>query len=320
MAAILAGLSFGVVPIFSAILHDLHVSSVEQSFIRLIIGLLAGVVIVVFYTSNHHSDIYNSLTGSIQGTYIIQGVIIAVGLNFYLASIVLETPVGEAALLCQIHPIFTFVIAGFFLKESITRNKIVALILAMSGIVILTQPWEWTSFLGSFAGSMLALLSGVDYSLYLIVGAYFTSKREKVSPLISIGWILIWAFIMWIPIFFLTQLMSLPTEISNFSLMTYSSLLNLLYGICLGTIGNVIPFGLIMFASTRIESSRASILLLGEPLGAIIFGAIILQESITFGYILGGFLLLTAVIIILTQANNDESEEAQISLVVQAID
>lgn len=311
MAAILAGIAFGVVPIFSAILHDLHVSSVEQSFIRLMIGLLAGVGIIVFYTSHQYSNIHSSLTGSIQGTYIIQGAILAIGLNFYLASIVLETPVGEAALLCQIHPIFTFVIAGFFLKESITRNKIVALFLAMSGIVILTRPWEWTSFLSSFTGSMLALLSGVDYSLYLIVGAYFISKRANVSPLLSIGWILIWAFLMWIPIFFFSQFMSLPAEISNFSLMTYSSPLNLLYGIGLGTIGNIIPFGLIMFASTRIESSKASILLLGEPLGAIIFGAIILQESITFEYIVGGFLLLTAVIIILTQNNNEIEDSIQ---------
>jgi drug/metabolite transporter (DMT)-like permease len=301
-AAVLAGLSFGVVPIFSAFLRDLDVSSIEQSFIRLIIGSIAGMIVVAFFSKSGKLGFETSLQRPFQKVFIFQGILVALSLNFYLASIVLETPVGEAALLCQIHPLVTFLFAWFLLKESITKNKIISLILALCGIIFLTQPWQWTSFLSSFTGSMLALLSGVGYSMYLIVGSYSVTKNANISPLLSIAWILFWAFVMWIPILLLAQALNLPSEITNFDLMTYTSLRNLLFGIGLGTIGNIIPFGLIMYATNRIESSRISILLLSEPIGAMVLGSIFLEEAITILYILGGFFVLTAVILIISQS------------------
>jgi drug/metabolite transporter (DMT)-like permease len=298
-AILLAGLSFGAVPIFSALLRDSQVSSIEQSFVRLLIGSIAGIIIVIFHAKNGKSSFQSSLSIPVQKTYVAQGILLALSLNCYLASIVLRTPVGEAALLCQIHPVITLILAWIILKESITSKKIVSLIFAFCGIVFLTQPWKWSSFLSSISGDILAVLSGVAYSIYIIIGKFSVSKRNKISPSLSIGWVLIWGFLMWLPLLLITQLIALPPEITSFDLLTYSTVETIFYGVCLGTIGNIIPFGLIMLTTNRIESSRTSILLLSEPLGAILLGALILNESITVWYIFGGFFLLLAVIVII---------------------
>ncbi len=49
LAAILGGLSFGAIPVVSATLRDLGVSSVEQSLLRLFVGSLVGVCIIITF-------------------------------------------------------------------------------------------------------------------------------------------------------------------------------------------------------------------------------------------------------------------------------
>ena len=53
------------------------------------------------------------------------------------------------------------------------------------------------------------------------------------------------------------------------------------YGFLLAFFGSLIPYGLIMIATRFIESSKASLLLLTEPISAIALAAIILNETIT---------------------------------------
>jgi len=141
LGLIIAGLSFGAVPTISAILRDSNVSSIEQSFIRLLIGGIAGFSLVLFYSKNNIESFRKSITTSIQKTYIVQGIIISLSLNFYLASIALGTPAGEAALLLQIQPLVAIILGFTLLKESITKSKIISLSLALCGIFTLIKPW-----------------------------------------------------------------------------------------------------------------------------------------------------------------------------------
>ena len=315
LGLIIAGLSFGAVPTISAILRDSNVSSIEQSFIRLLIGGIAGFSLILFYSTNNIESFRKSITSSIQKTYIVQGIIIALSLNFYLASIALGTPAGEAALLLQIQPLVAIVLGFILLKESINKSKIISLSLALCGIFFLIQPWEWTSFLSSLGGSLLALISGVTYGVYIVFGKLYSTKREKIPFSLSLAWVLLWAFIMWIPIFLITRITPLPSEIISFDLSTYLIFKNIVFGLGLGIIGNVIPFGLIMLTVNYIESSKASIILLIEPLGAILLAAFVLNEDITIWYVIGGFFLLLAILMIFTLSKTAKIEkDPEISL------
>ena len=154
--AILAGFSFGSIPVIIALLRDVGVSITEQAFLRLFLGGIAGILLLIFYLVQNKGEFKASLTIKVQQSYILQGLVFTLAILVYIGSIILETPVGEAALLIQIHPLITLILGAFFLREEVNRQKIVALLLAFIGLIILTQPWEWQSFLTSFVGDLLA--------------------------------------------------------------------------------------------------------------------------------------------------------------------
>ena len=226
----------------------------------------------------------------------------------YFISISLDTPAGEAALLVQIHPILTIILGVMILHERIDKDRIISLIIALLGILILIRPWEASIFFTHIVGDVFAMLNGVFYSFYLIVGRYAKDKRLHISPLLSIAFVLFWAFILYLPMLVIMSNLPLPAVINEFSLDVYSTSFIIIVGILLGLLGSVLPYGLIMIGSRHVESSRQAILVLGEPLGAIIFGFIILSEPITLFYIIGGGLIIFAVIFLTMSGSHPSSK------------
>lgn len=293
---ILAGLSFGNTPILSALLRNQNVSSLEQVFIRSLIASIFGFAVIISFYINKKFQIIDSLSFTNQFYYIFQAILLNLMILVYFIAISLDTPAGEAALLVQIHPILTIILGALLLHEKIEKNRIISLIIALFGILILIRPWEANAFFTHIVGDIFAMLNGVFYSFYLIVGRHAKDKRMSISPLLSIAFVLVWAFIMYIPMLLILTNLPLPAVINSFSFSVYSTSFIIIIGILLGLLGSVLPYGLIMIGSRHVESSRQAILVLGEPLGAIIFGFLILSEPITVFYILGGGLIIFAVI------------------------
>ena len=294
---ILAGLSFGFVPIISALLRNNSVSSIEQIFMRHLVAGIFSVIALIFALNLHRKDeIASSLQINIQLSYLVQAIIMNLMILVYFVSISLNTPAGEAALFVQIHPITTFIISYFWLKETINRKKVSSLLIAFLGILILLRPWELDSFGHYLIGDLLAMSNGFFYSLYIVTGRKTRELRKNISALTSNSWIMIWAFLAGLIFLFFMSLLPLPSTINSFDLGVYRDSKNFILGIILGLAGSIIPYGLLMIGVPRVESSKAAILLLGEPLGAVIFGFIILQEQITIYYLAGGILLFIAII------------------------
>jgi len=299
--AIIAGFSFGTIPVISALLRDVGASSLEQSLLRLFFGALAGGGTLLLFLFTKPNEIQSSFNYSLQKTYFLQGLLFSIMILVYLSAIAVGTPVGEAAFLIQIHPIITFLLGWLFLKEEINLSKILALFLAMLGLVILTSPWEWYSFLSSIIGDLLAMSNGILYALYLLLGRWSLKYRADISPTLSIAWVLLWGFLTGLPVILFLSLFPLQQEITAFSLTILLSPNIILLGILLTLFGSIIPYGLIMMSSSYdIESSKQSILLLGEPISAMILGMLILSERITFWYVIGGGALIAAIILILS--------------------
>lgn len=317
-SAIAAGLTFGLVPIVSVFLRDNNVSSVEQVFIRLIIAFFLGVLLLMIIFTRNKPIVAITFSKKFQWVYFIQGILLTLMIIVYITAISLGTPVGEAALLVQVHPIITLIIGRLLLDEQITGKKIFALIIAFLGIIFITRPWEWTQFLSSFVGDLLAISNGIFYAFYLLVGRYASIDREKTKPIISISWVWIYSFIASLPLLLFMIILPLPAIVSAFSLDIYTSTQIILLSISLAFVGSVLPYGLIMVSAKTVESSKTSILLLGEPLSAIIFGALILGEPITIFYLIGGGALLVAIIIILESSRSPNMKKKEIHLGTKA--
>lgn len=302
LVTIIAGLSFGAIPVVSGLLRDVGASSVEIAFIRLLLGAIIGIFVTfsLYLQKSTKSQVIQSIDKSTQISFCLQGLIFTVALVVYIISISLGVAAGKAALLIQIHPILTLILSFLVLGEKITKSKIIALFLAFSGLIILTRPWEWQSFITSFIGDLFALSNGAFYAVYLIIGVWGHKYRKNLSPTLSIAWVLIWALITSIPILFILTIIPLPDYLGEFNFVRMISIDILVLGTLLTIFGSIIPYGLIMLSNSfEIESSKQSILLLGEPIAAIILGAILLNEEPTIWYLIGGLPLLAAIIIII---------------------
>jgi drug/metabolite transporter (DMT)-like permease len=313
LVTICAGFSFGAIPVFSGLLRDVGASSVEIAFLRLILGSIIGIFVVInlFFQKSTKSQVIQSIEKSTQITFCVQGLIFTIALVVYIISISIGVPAGEAALLIQIHPILTLILGFMILGEKITRPKVMAILLAFSGLIILTQPWKWQSFISSFIGDLFALSNGIFYSFYLIIGVWGHKYRKNLSPILSIAWVLIWALITSIPVLFILTILPLPGGLGEFNFMKIVSIDILLLGVFLTIFGSIIPYGLIMLSNTfEIESSKQSILLLGEPIAAIILGALLLHEEPTIWYLIGGVPLLASIIVITLTMNSDREKTA----------
>ena len=306
VAAILGGLSFGNIPIFSATLRDLGASSFEQSIMRLFFGAIVGILIILFLLPFRSKMIKDSLRFSGQRGYMLQGFILAIMVILYLSSIAIGTPAGEAALLIQVHPFITLILGWILFREKITIAKIVALIFATTGLVLLVHPWDVDSFLSSAVGDALAILMGILYAGYIMVSRWNNKNTEGISPIISVSWILIWTCLMGIPFLLILRLFNLPTIIIGFSFENIFLPKILLNGILLAVIGGLVPYGFIAIASKYLEASKSSILLLSEPIGAMVLAYLFLQEPITLWYILGGSAIICAVVLTIIAQNKEE--------------
>jgi len=298
LAGILAGLSFGSIPVISAIMRNLGVSSIEQTFVRIFLGSIFGISVVLLYTLKKTQIIKKTLKRDLQGIYLFQGIIFVLMILAYLSSVALNTPVGEAALLVQMHPFITLLVGWRFLDEQITKRKIFAIGLAISGLILLTEPWSWKEFLSNISGDLFALMNGFLYAIYLLVGRAHSEKRKHIPYFLSISFVLVWSIIVAIPLLFLFSFLPFPQSLVSFSLLNLLNVDVIWIGIFFAIFGSIIPYGLIMVALKEAESSKVSILLLGEPVSAMILAFIILNEIITIWYIIGGSLIILAVIVI----------------------
>jgi SpoVK/Ycf46/Vps4 family AAA+-type ATPase len=284
----------------------MNASSLEQTLIRLTVGAIIGFFFIIRRYSQNLEDISRSMHIDLQKSYFLQGLLFSTMVFAYLSSIALETPAGEAALLIQIHPIFTLILGWGLLGDSISKPKIGAVILAFIGVGLITQPWESESFLSSLVGDFLAALNGFFYAFYLLVARGTAKSREGIPSFLSTSWILVYGLLTGIPLLFVFSSLPIPDEIGAFRIEMIIQLEIIVLGALLAFFGGIISYGLITLSNKYdIESSSQSILVLGEPLAAIVLGAWILLEPITIWYLTGGAILLIAIIITIITSTRD---------------
>ncbi len=301
--SLVAGLSFGFIPIIIALLRDANVSVLEQLFLRLSLGGIMGIFGILGFFLWKKEVFSQAINKTVQATYVWQGFFFTIAIVVYIWSIVLDTPVGEASLLIQIHPLVTLILGAIFLNEVVNRRKISSIVLGITGLLLLTRPWEGERFLSSLLGDLLATLNGTLYAVYLVIGASSVKIRKKIPPSLSIFWVLVWGFIWGMIVIILLFIFPFESVRFAFDFQNVIKVNNLIFGALFAILGSILPYGLLMIANKfEVESSIQSILGLGEPIAAIFLGYIFLSEPITIWYFLGGVFLLMAILNILSTA------------------
>jgi drug/metabolite transporter (DMT)-like permease len=216
-----------------------------------------------------------------------------VGQSFSYLSAIKYASAGLVALLLYLYPMFVFVLSVIVLHEKVTWLKVAALILALIGTALTVDPAG-----GQLQGILLAICAALIYSVYIIVG---TSVMKHVSAVQSSAVIFASAGTVY-GILMAIKGVHLPS--------TNTGWINII-GIVL--VATVIPVATFLAGLERIGPTNAAMLSTLEPVVTVLLAAWIFDERLKAIVMLGGGLILVAVIL-LTRGEFEKKASVNASL------
>jgi drug/metabolite transporter (DMT)-like permease len=205
---------------------------------------------------------------------------------------------STAAILLYTSPIWIMLMSLFVFKEKMTGRKIIALLLAFGGCVLVSG----ISGDGlTLIGFLIGLGSGLGYGLYSILG---TIALKKYSPYTVTTYTFIIAAVG-------SWFISKPGEMYSIFSAAPDIAFLIVFCIITAVVTAVIPFLAYTLGLRTVEASRAGILATIEPLVATLFGVIVFSEKLTIFSGLGIVLILSAVIVLNLKVKNKEENRSE---------
>jgi drug/metabolite transporter (DMT)-like permease len=262
---------FGTLAIFGRFLYAEGVDTFTMLFLRF--GIAACIMIFILLLSKETFP-----RGKILLQLIGMGALGYAGQSFSYLTAIKYASAGLVALLLYLYPIFVFTLSVIVLREKVTWIKIVALILALLGTALTVDPAG-----GQLNGILLAISAALIYSVYIIVG---TNVMKHVSVVQSSVVIFASAGAVY-GILMTVNGAHFPT--------TNTGWLGIA-GIVL--IATVIPVIAFLSGLERIGPTNAAMLSTLEPVVTVLLAGLIFGERLETIAILGGGLILVAVILL----------------------
>jgi drug/metabolite transporter (DMT)-like permease len=269
---IISAASFGVMPIFARLAYNSGADPITVLFLRFAIAAVAMNLIMVVSRKPYPR-------GLILLELILLGAIAYVGesLAYFLALKLASA--GLVALLLYIYPALVTALSAIFLKEHLTRVKIIALFLALSGTALTLR----ISSGGSLLGILLGIAAGVDYAIYILLGSRIVRRSSPLSSTTVI----------------ITSTAGVYAGIVAIRGVTYpTTSTGWIAIIAIALISTVLAFVTFFAGLKRIGPTSASTLSTFEPIVAVVLAAIVLGETISPIQVLGGALILAAVVLL----------------------
>jgi len=194
------------------------------------------------------------------------------------------TPSGVTSIIQGSGPIFTILLAAFFLREKLTHPQVFGVILAFVGSLLLVTEGR-ASFDGSTWGKFLILLSAVSYAISgvlakILLRKHYAAEITLKSFLVGGSMLIIAAF-----------LIENPLELGDLELLYWEHILYIsLFPTC---------FAYIFWfrALVHFPLSKIAITIFLIPVMAVIFSFIFLGEEIDMYTVITGIMVITGVII-----------------------
>ena len=276
---ITAGLFWGSMGIFVRHLNALGFTSIQVACLRLTFaGVLFAVILLIKEPKGFRIKVRDI------PLFLALGLVSILFFTYcYFTAIRLMT-MSTAAILLYTSPIWVMILAIIFLKEKITLQKIVALVLAFSGCVLVS------GFGGkvTVTGILVGLGSGLGYGLYSIFGTF---ALKKYSPYTVTCYTFLIAGLSSIAV-------SDPADLV--SKISASGNILSLFGFVLLTsvVTAVIPFLLYTIGLNRTTAGKAAVLATVEPAAATLFGVFVMNETIGPVAVAGILLVFSAIFVL----------------------
>jgi drug/metabolite transporter (DMT)-like permease len=211
------------------------------------------------------------------------------------------TTASDALLLLNLTPIFAVIIAAPVLKEKITLDKFLGLLIATIGVTLIvlnTSPEPSIPQFQRIIGDILVIVSTLFFAINGIAGKIAVKYENAVS-------VTFYSTLSAVPFIWLSA--ALLDDITVLLTMSFEAWLVIAW---VAIVNTVFSFVLYYESMKHIEAGRVQIILNLVAVWGVLFSITILHETITILQVAGGFLTVIGVIIAqMTQMRKNSSKE-----------
>lgn len=187
---------------------------------------------------------------------------------------------GLVSVLNYTMPLWVIILARIFLGESLTKKKIVGIVLSIVGVAVLMN----VDLEGSLFGMFLAILAAIVWASSNIITKKKLSKCEPIS-------LTTWQMVIGAILLAIYTLGFADVRV-DWSLLGVACLA---YN---GIIASALAFFLWIYILEHMEAGKASISILGVPVVGVIGGVLILGEPFAMSMAIGMVMVLSGIVLV----------------------
>lgn len=281
----LSAACFGTNAIFARMAYDTGTNPGTFLFIRFLIA--SPVMLIIMMARGRTIP-----RGKLLISLVLIGGIGLAGTTFCFYTAIQLAPVNLVIVIAYMYPTIVTLLSAAFLRQPITSYKITALLMTFVGILFIIGLDSG----GYFLGIILAIITAIFYSLYLIFGSLSIQRAGpfSASTVIILSSMAIFGIVVGV------QGPQLPAAVSGWVAIVASALISTVLGL------------VVFFAGLkRIDTANAAIISTLEVVVAVALAIVILGETISWPKIIGGCLIISAVILL--AKSEHEAVQAKIS-------
>ncbi|MGN1266455.1 MAG: DMT family transporter [Dorea sp.] len=280
---VLSGIFWGSVGVFVRYLKAAGMNSFTIVESRIVMAVLILAIWILIYDKSMFKirikDSWIFCAASLFGM---------LGINLTYNEAINRISLSLAAVLLSLSPVYVLILAAILFGEKITKKKVVCVAMAVGGCVLVSGIFEQAGGiqLDGF-GILLGGLAGFCYALYSIFS-------KKAMDLGYHGFT--------ITLYCLIVIAVVLFPIADWSAIgAFAVAAPVKHGIFYvvhALVSSVMPYILYTVSLNYMETGKASILAAGEPVAAMVFGAVFFDENPTMLALLGLIVTLVALTIL----------------------
>ena len=205
--------------------------------------------------------------------------------NFCYFKTITLTSLSVAAVLLYTSPAFVMVMSFFLFKESMTKKKVAALLIAFIGCVLVSGIGSGNANLNA-KGILIGLGAGFGYALYSIFGRYALQRGYR-----SITITFYTFFFASLTTVFFVDVSSIINIVETHSKIG-------LYGALMILFVTLFPYLCYTKGLAGMENGSASVIASIEPVVATVLGILIYKEEMKFINTVGMILVLLSIVML----------------------
>ena len=196
------------------------------------------------------------------------------------------TKASNTSLLVVTIPVFVIAIGSVIGTERFTGLKIVGIILAAIGVILIIDPSKASFSSDTTLGDLLIIINSLSFSIYVATSKTVITRNGAFR---SMMWVFIFA-----------ALVCIPLGAFSFSRIDGSSIEPVIWLVILyiSIFATAAPYLLNAWAITRVNPSTVAVFIYLQPMVGFLMAVLFLGEHIDFKFIIAAALIFTGVFLV----------------------